>query len=148
MAVVLLVEDWPDLGIFEAEVLQAQGHTVLRCSGGPSPFAGCPLLRDGACRLADACDVIVVSGWPSMPLRHRTYRERDLIGAYRRHPAYGRKPMLVVSYEPVECSDGSGPIARIEKDASPAKVLGAVEALLSHARLSHHTPPAVANRRR
>jgi len=138
MATVLLVEDWPDLGIYEAEILEAEGHTVLRCTGGPSPFGACPMLRDGACRLADACDVIVVSGAPTMPLRYRTYRGRDLIRAYRRHPAYGRKPMLVVSFEPIDCVEGMGPLARIEKHSNPAKVLGAVEALLSHAHVPHH----------
>jgi hypothetical protein len=65
-----------------------------------------------------------------MPMAGRTYRGRDLLQAYRRHPVYGRKPMLVVSYEKVDRLEGTGPVARVEKFSSPGAVVAAVDALL------------------
>lgn len=139
MSTVLLVEERPDLGLYETGLLMANGHLVLRCSGGPSPFAACPMLKSGSCPLPDTADLIVYSGAPSAPLRGRTYRGRDLLRAYRRHPVYGRMPMLVVSFEQIDCLEGTGPLARIEKYSSPAAVVGAIDALLSHAKLEHHS---------
>lgn len=138
MATILLVEEHPDLGFYEAGLLSAEGHQVFRCNGGATPLTACPMLKNGSCPLPEASDVIVYSGAPSAPLRGRTYRGRDLLRAYRRHPIYGCKPMLVVSYEKIDCLEGSGPLARIEKFSSPAVVVGAIEALLSHAQLGHH----------
>ncbi|HLW15785.1 MAG TPA: hypothetical protein VKV69_00300 [Actinomycetota bacterium] len=133
MASILLVEDAPDLGLYEAGLLEQHGHTVLRCSGGPTPFAACPMMRDGSCPVADAADLIIFSCGVYAPLRHRTYRGVHLLRAYREHPAYGRLPMLVVSVGAPDDLLGTGPIEMVAKFADPKQIVGAVERLLARA---------------
>ncbi|HEV2685400.1 MAG TPA: hypothetical protein VGW79_02050 [Actinomycetota bacterium] len=134
MATILLVEDAPDLGLYEAKLLEQEGHTVLRCSGGPTPFAACPMLRDGSCPVADAADLIIFSCRLFGPLPHRTYRGTDLLRVYRDHPVYGRLPMLVVAVGAPDDVGGSGPIEEVAKFAAPWDVVGTVHQLLERAK--------------
>jgi hypothetical protein len=131
VASILLVEDEPDLGLFEAGLLEQHGHTVLRCSGGPTSFAACPMMRDGSCSVADAADLIIFSCGIFAPLRHRTYRGIHLLRAYREHPVYGRLPMLVVSVGAPDDLLGTGPIELVAKFADPKEIVGAVDRLLA-----------------
>jgi CheY-like chemotaxis protein len=130
VASILLVEDAPDLGVYEAGVLEQHGHTVLRCSGGPTPFAACPMIPDGSCPVADAADLIIFSCGMFGPLRHRTYRGIHLLRAYREHPVYGRLPMMVVSVGAPDDLGGTGPVQIVAKFASPNDIVDAVEQLL------------------
>lgn len=130
MANILLVEDTPDLGLFEAMLLEASGHRVLRCSGGPTPFAACPLMRVGSCAVADAADLIVFSCGMVRSLPHRTYRGEHLLRRYRSHPTYGSLPMLLIAQREPAGLEGTGRIATIEKFSHPRRVLEAVERLL------------------
>jgi len=131
MATILLVEDEPDLGLYEAVVLETRGHRVLRCSGGPSPFAACPMMQRTPCAIADVADVIVFSCGMFAPVAHRSYRGEHLLRAYRAHPFYGRKPMLVVSLAKPVGVGGRGPLAFVEKFTQPAAVVEAVDDLLA-----------------
>ena len=131
MATILLVEDAPDLGLYEARLLEAEGHRVIRCSGGPTIFAACRMMRDGFCPLPDSADLIVFSCGLFAPIRHRTYRGIHLLRAYRAHPRYGRLPMLVVSFGPLEKIEGADAIEIVEKFAGPQAVLDAVGRLLA-----------------
>lgn len=136
VATILLVEDAPDLALYEATLLEAGGHRVLRCWGGPSPFAACPMMRTGSCSLPDAADLIVFACGLVAPVRHRTYRGIHLLRRYRRHRRYGRLPMLVVAFGIPDDLEGIGPLERVEKFADPKQILAAAERLLSV------TPPA------
>lgn len=130
MANILLVEDTPDLGLFEALLLEAAGHRVLRCSGGPTPFAACPLMRVGSCPVADAADMIVFSCGMVRPLPHRTYRGEHLLRRYRSHPVYGSLPMLLIAPSEPRGLEGTGRIATVEKFSHPRHVVEAAERLL------------------
>lgn len=130
MSTILLVEDAPDLGLYEGRILAAEGHNILRCSGGPTPFAACPMMRDGVCSLVDAADVIVFACQMFTPMPHRSYRGIHLLRAYRDHPVYGRLPMLVVAYGAPDDLGGSGPIERLEKFSEPDAIVAAVDRLL------------------
>lgn len=130
MAVILLLEDQPDIGTYEADVLEAAGHRIVRCVGGPTLFNACPLLRRGRCSLVDWADMIVFS-LPMFSMRGRTYRGEHLLRAYRSHPNYGRLPMLIVSLGTPPELPGEGPIERVEKFSNPNAVLEAVARLLS-----------------
>jgi hypothetical protein len=55
MASILLIEDGPGLGRQLPSLLAAAGHRVLRCGGGPTPLAACPLLRHGRCPPPPSC---------------------------------------------------------------------------------------------
>jgi hypothetical protein len=134
MASILLVEDVPDLGLYEAKVLEAAGHTVLRCTGGPTEFAACPMLRNQECPVADAADVIIFSAGLFGPIRHRLYGGVNLLRAYRAHPVYGRIPMLLVSYGMPTDLAGTGRLIRIEKRTDPERILDAVDTLLEEAK--------------
>lgn len=129
-ATILLVEDAPDLGLYEAKILEARGHHVLRCGGSPRPFGACPMLRYRSCALPNAADAIVFSSHLG-PFWGQTYRGVDLLRAYRSHPAYGRLPMLVVSLGPRPQLDGTGPLEFVDKFSSPRAVLDAVDRLLA-----------------
>lgn len=139
MANILLVEDAPDLGLYEAGLLEQHGHTILRCSGGPTPFAACPMMREGSCPVADAADLIIFSCGVFAPLRHRTYRGIHLLRAYREHPLYGRLPMLVVAVGAPEDVGGSGPIEMVAKFADPQEIIHAVDHLLEKVLIAHTT---------
>lgn len=130
MANILLVEDTPDLGLFEAILLEAAGHHMLRCSGGPTPFAACPLMRVGSCPVAGAADLIIFSCGMVRPLPHRTYGGEHLLRRYRSHPTYGSLPMLLVGPKEPAGLEGTGRIEVIEKSSSPRRVLDSVERLL------------------
>lgn len=130
MASILLVEDAPDLGLYEAQLLEKEGHTILRCSGGPTPFAACPMMREGSCPVADAADLIIFSCSMFGPLQHRTYRGIHLLRTYREHPFYGRLPMLVVAVGAPDDVGGSGPIDKVAKFADPQEIIYAVDRLL------------------
>jgi CheY-like chemotaxis protein len=130
MATILLVEDSPDLGFYEARLLEGRGHRVVRCNGAPSPLAACPMLKRGSCPLPDSADVILFSSPMFGPIRHRTYRGAHLLSAYRNHPTYGRKPMLVVSAGAPLTIEGQGPYEVIEKFSPPHMILEAVDRLV------------------
>jgi len=130
MATILLVEDAPDIGTYEAKILEAEGHHVVRCSGAPSPLAACPMMRYGHCPLPDTADLIVFSCSLLMPVSHRTYRGSELLRAYREHKRYGRLPMLVVWTGVPPDAGGTGPIKLIEKFSPPRKVIDSVHALI------------------
>ncbi|HJT37920.1 MAG TPA: hypothetical protein VJ818_05800 [Actinomycetota bacterium] len=130
MASILLVEDVPDLGLYEANILEREGHTVLRCSGGPSAFTACPLLKVGSCSVADAADLIIFSAGLFGPIRHRSYGGVNILRAYRSHPVYGRIPMLVVAYGVPKDLGGTGRLVYIEKRTDPEQILNAVDTLL------------------
>ena len=59
MASILLIEDGPGVGRQVTSLLAAAGHRVLRCGGGPTPLAACPLLRQG--RIEDVVHIGVVA---------------------------------------------------------------------------------------
>src|SRR5437867_12046426 len=92
MATILLVEDRPDLGLYERKLLEQAGHRVVWCGGAPPPFAACPMLTRGACPLADSADMVLFSCAMSTPMRGRSYRAEHLLNAYRSHPRYGKLP--------------------------------------------------------
>lgn len=129
MAVILLIEDQPDIGTYEADVLESAGHRIIRCVGGPTLFGACPLLQRGRCSLVDSADMIVFS-LPMFSMRGRTYRGEHLLRAYRSHSDYGRLPMLIVSLGTPADLPGTGPLERVDKFSSPNAVLEAVARLL------------------
>jgi len=129
MATILLVEDQPDVGLYEAQILEAAGHRILRCMGGPTLFAACPLLRTGRCSLVDQADIIVFS-LPMFSLHGRSYRGEHLLRAYRSHPDYGRLPMVVISIGTPPDLPGRGPLTRVDKFSDPHVVVRAVDDLL------------------
>lgn len=131
MSTILLVKDVLDLGLVESKRLEAEGHHILRCWGGPTPFAACPMMREGWCALPHAADLIVFSCDMSTPVPHRTYRGVHLLRAYREHPAYGRLPMLVGALGVPDDIGGSGPIQTIETPATPETIVQGVRRLLA-----------------
>src|SRR5215207_4170147 len=69
MATILLIEDGPGIGRQLTSLLAAAGHRVLRCGGGPTPLAACPLLRQGRCPLPDAAQLLIFACPLGLPLR-------------------------------------------------------------------------------
>lgn len=130
MASILLIEDGPGIGGQLPGLLAAAGHRVLRCGGGPTPLAACPLLRHGRCPLADAAELLVFACPLDLPLRGRTYRGIHLLRAYRRHLHYGRLPLILVAIAPPQDLEGTGPTELVATFADPAAVLAAVNRLL------------------
>lgn len=134
MAKILVVEDAPDLGLYETQLLEARGHHVLRCSGAPTPSTSCPLLREGMCPIADDADLIVFSCALFSPIHGHPYRGEHLLRAYRSHPFYSRKPMLIVSVgRPQGELPGTGPLEVIQKFDAPDIVVEAAERMLAAA---------------
>jgi CheY-like chemotaxis protein len=131
MATILLVEDYPNLGLYEAMLLEGKGHRVIRCNGAPAPLSACPMIRYGSCPLPDAADLILFSSAMFMPMRHRSYNGSVLLQRYRAHPVYGRLPMLVVTIGAPRELAGSGPIEIVEKFASPERIVQAIDRLLA-----------------
>jgi len=131
MATILLVEDEPDIGTFEAGLLEREGHRVLRCGGAPSMFGACPMLRDGSCALVDPADLIIFSCRMFSRLPRRTYTGANLLRSYRNHAVYGRLPMLVVSVGAPDDLPGTGPIELIDKFSEPGAITNAVDRLLA-----------------
>jgi hypothetical protein len=136
MASILLVEDGPGVGREATGLLAAAGHRVVRCGGGPTPLAACPLLRQGRCLLADAAELLVFACPLTLPLPGRSYRSIHLLRAYRAHPDYGRLPVVLVAAAPPQNLEGPGPSEVVGTFADPAAVLAAVNRLL------HRRPPA------
>src|ERR671912_315148 len=143
MASILLIEDGPGIGGQLPGLLAAAGHRVLRCGGGPTPLAACPLLRQGRCLLADAAELLVFACPLDLPLRGRSYRGRHLLAAYRTHPDYGRLPLALVAIKPPQDLAGTGPTELIDTFTDPAAVLAAVHRLLKPrpAVADHHGTP-------
>src|SRR5512133_3490484 len=100
MASILLIEDGPGVGRQLPGLLAAAGHRVLRCGGGPTPLAACPLLRQGRCSLADVAELLVFACPLGLPLRGRSYRGIHLLRAYRAHPDYARLPLVLLPVAP------------------------------------------------
>jgi len=130
MATILLVEDGPDLGLYEGMILEGMGHRVFRCSASPPPFGACSMMKYGSCALPSAADLIVFSCNLGF-LQGHTYRGIHLLRSYRRHPIYGGLPMLVVSLGPPPVLEGTGPVEFVERFSSPHAVLDAVDRLLA-----------------
>jgi hypothetical protein len=130
MANILLVEDGPGLGRQLPNLLAAAGHQVLRCGGGPTPLAACPLLRHGRCALADAAELLVFACPLGLPLRGRSYRGIHLLHAYRADPDYGRRPLVLVEVALPYDLVGTGPTELVDTFTDPAAVLAAVNRLL------------------
>lgn len=141
MARILLVEDAPDLGTYEAKILEARGHRVLWCCGGPPGLAACPMLRTGSCVLPESAEVIVFSCALLPQMHGHSYRGSHLLRAYREHPVYSRKPMLVVSIGAPTDLPGTGPLRFIDKHADPDAVLKAIDELLGGAALRLDVAP-------
>ncbi len=130
MANILLTEDGPGVGHELTGLLAAAGHRVLRCGGGPTPLAACPLLRQGRCPLADAAELLVFACTLDLPLPGRSYRGIHLLRAYRAHPDYGRLPVVLMTVAPPQDLEGPGPMEVMGTFADPAAVLAAVNRLL------------------
>ena len=131
MANILLVEDRPDLGLYEYGLLERAGHRVMWCGGGPTPHGSCPMLTRGACPLADSADMLLFSCAMSMPMRGRGYRGEHLLRAYREHRRYGKLPTVVVSIGAPKEMAGTGSYATVDKFSSPRIVVDAVESMLA-----------------
>jgi CheY-like chemotaxis protein len=114
MATILLVEDGATVSREVTRLLEAAGHRVVRCGGGPTPLAACPLLRSGRCPFVDSADLLVFACTLTLPLPGRSYRGIHLLRAYRGHPDYGRLPLLLVAVEPPRDLAGAGPIEVVE----------------------------------
>jgi CheY-like chemotaxis protein len=130
MASILLVEDGPGVGRQLTSLLAAAGHRVLRCGGGPTPLAACPLLRRGSCPLPDAAELLVFACTLPLPLPGRSYRGIHLLRAYRAHPDYGRLPLVLVAVAAPQDLEGPGPTEMVGTFTDPAGVLAAVNRLL------------------
>jgi CheY-like chemotaxis protein len=131
VATILLVEDVLDIGAYEASLLEAAGHTVIICRGTPVPFGACPLMRDGACTVADRADLLLFSAGLFAPVGGQPFRGLDLLRRYRRHPAYGRLPCVVVALGTPGDLPGDGPVRVVGKFSPPRRVVAAVEELLA-----------------
>jgi CheY-like chemotaxis protein len=129
MAKILVVEDTPDLILYEARLLERAGHRVIRCNGAPSLLSACPMLRFGSCPLPESVDMIVFDCGFAGPMRHRSYNGSHLLRAYRSHPWYGRLPMLLVAPRIPQGIGGTGPIELVGKFSEPRAVVEAVERL-------------------
>jgi hypothetical protein len=131
MATILLIEDGPGIGRELPGLLAEAGHRVLRCGGGPSPLAACPLLRHGSCLLPAAADLLVFACPLVLPLHGRAYRGSHLLRAYRAHPHYGRLPLVLVAAGPSpQYLEGSGPTETVAMFVDPGAVVAAVHRLL------------------
>jgi CheY-like chemotaxis protein len=141
MAIILLVEDGTGVGREVTSLLEAAGHRVLRCGGGPTPLGACLLLRQGRCPLPDAAQLLVFACTLNLPLPGRSYRGIHLLRAYRVHPDYGRLPLVLVAVAPPQDLQGPGPIEVVGTFADPAGVLAAVNRLLQPPATRRPHPP-------
>jgi CheY-like chemotaxis protein len=130
MATILLVEDAATVSGQVTRLLEAAGHQVVRCGGGPTPLAACLLLRHGRCPLVDNADLVVFACPLALPLPSRSYRGIHLLHAYRAHPDYGRLPLVLVAVAPPHNLAGAGPIEVVATHTDPAAVVAAVNRLL------------------
>jgi hypothetical protein len=116
--------------LYEAGLLEREGHRVIRCGGAPTPLAACPMLKYGNCPLPDSADLILFSSALHVPTKGRTYRGIDLLRAYRQHAAYGALPMLVVTIGKVDDPGGRAPMEVVEKFSPPRVIVDAVDRLV------------------
>jgi hypothetical protein len=130
MATVLLLDDGAIVSQKVTRLLEADDHWVVRCGGGPTPLAACPLLRYGSCPLVDSADLVIFASALTLPLPGRSYRGIHLLRAYRAHPDYQRLPLVLVAVAPPRDLGGSGPIEVVEPQSDPAVVVAAVNRLL------------------
>src|SRR6266542_3447703 len=130
MATILLVEDGATVSREVTRLLEAAGHRVVRCGGGPTPLAACLLMRHGRCPFVDNADLVVFACALALPLPGRSYRGMHLLRAYRAHPDYGRLPLVLVAVAPPHNLGGAGPIEVVETNSVPAAVVAAVDRLL------------------
>jgi CheY-like chemotaxis protein len=130
MATILLVEDGATVSREVTRLLEAAGHRVMRCGGGPTPLAACLLLRCGRCPFVDNADLVVFACALALPLPSRSYRGIHLLRAYRAHPDYGRLPLVLVAVAPPHNLAGTGPVEVVETHTDPAAVVAAVNRLL------------------
>jgi CheY-like chemotaxis protein len=130
MATILLVEDGAIVSREVTRLLEAAGHRVVRCGGGPTPLAACLLLRHGRCALVDNADLLVFACALALPLSSRSYRGIHLLRAYRAHPDYGRLPLVLVAGAPPHNLAGTGPVEVVETHTDAAAVVAAVGRLL------------------
>jgi CheY-like chemotaxis protein len=130
MATILLIEEEPDLALFEVKLLEDKGHRVIRCGGGLNPLSACPLMRFGDCPVPEPADLILFSCPLYAPVLRRSYRGEALLRTYRSHPRYGSVPMVVVSAGAPADLSGTGPLAFVRKFSSPGAVIAAVEEML------------------
>src|SRR6266498_3693636 len=142
MAIILLVEDGATVSREVTCPLEAAGHRVVPCGGGPTPLAACLLLRHGRCPFVDNADLLVFACALALPLPSRSYRGIHLLRAYRAHPDYGRLPLVLVAVAPPQDLDGPGPIEVVGTFADPAGVLAAVSRLLQPPRRAPAPPAA------
>ncbi|MFA5890240.1 MAG: hypothetical protein WDA27_04685 [Actinomycetota bacterium] len=137
MATVLIVEDEPDLAVYEAKLLEDAGHCVVMCGGSRTPKGGCDLIRCGVCAVPETVDVILFSCRLFAPLEGQTSEGARMIRAYRSHPRYSHIPLLVVFVTGSTHLPGTGPIELIGKFNSPTSVLDSVSRLLQTDRRDH-----------
>lgn len=130
MATILLVEDGATVSREATALLEAAGHRVAHCGGGPTPLAACWLLRYGRCPLVDNADLLVFACTLTQPLPSRSYRGIHLLRALRAHLDYGRLPLVLVAVEAPHNLARAGPIEVVETQAGPAAVVSAVNRLL------------------
>jgi CheY-like chemotaxis protein len=130
MATILLVEDGATVSREVTRLLEAAGHQVVRCGGGPTPLAACLLLRCGRCPFVDNANLVVFACALALPLPSRSYRGIHLLRAYRAHPDYGRLPLVLVAVAPPHNLAGTGPVEVVETHTDPAAVVAAVNRLL------------------
>ncbi len=57
MATILVIEDGATVSREVTRLLEAAGHRVVRCGGGPTPLAACLLLRYGRCPFVDTTPI-------------------------------------------------------------------------------------------
>jgi len=129
MAIILLVEDGAGVGRELTSLLAAAGHRVLRRGGGPTPLTAC-LLRRGRCPLPDAAQLLVFACTLNLPVPGRSYRGIHLLRAYRAHPDYGRRPLVLVAVAPPQDLEGPGTTEVVGTFADPAGGVAAVNRLL------------------
>jgi hypothetical protein len=130
MATILLIEDGATISREVTRLLEAAGHQVVRCGGGPTPLAACLLLRYGRCPFVDNADLLVFARALALPLSGRSYRGIHLLRAYRAHPDYGRLPLVLVAVAPPHNLGGAGPIEVVETPTDLVAVVAAVHRLL------------------
>ena len=134
MATVLLLDDRETVSQEVARLLEADDHRVVRCGGGPTPLAACPLLRYGRCPLVGSADLVIFALPLTLPLPGRSYRGIHLLRAYRAHPDYQRLPLVLVTVAAPRNLGGAGPIEVVEPQSEPAAVVAAVNRLLQSTR--------------
>lgn len=145
MATILLVDCGATVDREVTRLLEAVGHRVVRCGGGPTPLAACLLLRYGRCSLVDSADLLIFACPLALPLPGRSYRGIHLLRAYRAHPDYGRLPLALVAVAAPHNLGGTGPLEVTETHTDPAAVVAAVNRLLQFSARAPDRPSLTAD---